>query len=227
MPISHDNLIRKHSSVIGVWDKGWDDGPSAEINIGGVMNSIGTACRANVSVPEKARNDFAEDVQTAVLELAFNNIVRNGLPFKNSASLITAVSGRGLLIRTCNLAYFRDYCRLADRVKIAKLQKDHSFDLDRAVGPGVDALDQEICPSFGGGLDLIFSMTKDSSEGYPHISVRKFPIPNHLRSAVEMFDYPDGIRPDERIIVGIKVLALIPYRRYVLGLRHHNHTSCG
>ena len=219
--------LKRHSSIIGIWDKGWDGGASAEINMGDVLARIGTACRANESVPEDARNDFAEDVQTAILELAFNNIVRNGLPFKNSASLITAVSGHGLLIRTCNLAYYRDYCRLADRVKRAKRQKNHQINFENAVKGGIEALNQKLCPSFGVGLDLILSMTKDSGEGCPHISVRKFPIPKHLRAVVGAFDYPEDIKPDDRVIVGVKVLVLIPYRRYVSGPRHHDQACCG
>ena len=121
MSIISPTSIMKHSSVIGLWNKGWEDASSAEVNICEVLNEIGAACRTNTSVPDEARNNFAEDAQTAVLELAFNNIVRNGLPFKNSASLVTAISDHGLLIRTYNLAYERDYRRLARKLIKARI----------------------------------------------------------------------------------------------------------
>ena len=97
------------------------------------------------------------------------------------------------------------------------------IDLARVIQGGIDILDQQTCPSFGLGLDLIFSMTKDSVDGYPHISARKFPVPTHLHPVIEAFDYPDDIPTDDRVIVGVKVLALLPYRRYVLGLHRGNH----
>ena len=215
---AHDTSnVSKPSPIIGIWDRGWDEAPSAEINIGTVLDRIGSVCRSNLCVPKQSRNDFAEDAQTAVLELAFNNIVRNGLPFKNSASLITKVHNRGLLIRTYNLAYYREFRRLSDRIDQVKIGSRRGFSVSEAVILGAKILDQDTCPSFGGGLDLVFAMTRDSEDACPHISARKFSVPNHLRPAVDAFIYPDDIAPTDRVIVGVRLLALIPYHRYAVG----------
>ena len=210
--LSHKPLRRY--SIIGVWDAGWDEAARAEMYVGEVMLRIGSSCRSNTSVPEFKREDLADDAQTVVLELAFNNIVRNGLPFKNSSSLVSIVTGHGVLIRTFNLAYKNDFDRLSKIVSEKKLVKDHEPGFRAQSNKGADALGGDRCPSFGIGLDLVFLMTKESDGGISHISVRRFPVPVHLRSDVEQFTFPSNIPVADREIVGVRVLALIPYLRY-------------